>query len=88
VNALIAKAMEGDIAAIKEIADRVDGKVPQQMQGDPDAPLVVGRIERVIVDPKVIEHEDEQPLKLVKGREQYQQRFLAVSTAKARWSIP
>lgn len=27
--ALVAKAMEGDVAAIKEIHDRIDGKVPQ-----------------------------------------------------------
>ena len=36
--------MEGDIAAIKEIADRVDGKVPQAVQGDAEAPLVINRI--------------------------------------------
>lgn len=43
---LIAKAEEGDIAALKEIGDRVDGKAPQAITGDPDneAPirLVIG----------------------------------------------
>ena len=28
-DALVAKAMSGDVPAIKEIADRIDGKVPQ-----------------------------------------------------------
>ena len=28
-NALIDKAIEGDVTAIKEVLDRVDGKVPQ-----------------------------------------------------------
>lgn len=50
-EALLAKAMEGDVTAMKEVADRVDGKVPQQIQGDPDNPLVVERVIREIVDP-------------------------------------
>ena len=52
VDALIAKAMEGDIAAIKEIADRVDGKVPQTIHGDPDNPLIIEGIVREIVRPE------------------------------------
>lgn len=32
--ALLAKGMDGDVSAIKEIADRLDGKVPQTLQGD------------------------------------------------------
>lgn len=28
-DALVAKALEGDVPAIKEVADRLDGKVPQ-----------------------------------------------------------
>jgi len=31
-RALIAKAEEGDMAAIKEFADRIDGKVPQGLE--------------------------------------------------------
>ena len=34
--ALIHKASEGDIPAIKELADRLDGKVPQAIVGDDD----------------------------------------------------
>jgi phage I-like protein len=32
--ALMAKASIGDVAAIKEVADRMDGKVPQAVIGD------------------------------------------------------
>ena len=40
---LIAQAEAGDIQAIKELADRLDGKPAQQVQlsGDADAPLVI-----------------------------------------------
>lgn len=33
-TALVAKAATGDVAAIKEIADRLDGRVPQGIVGD------------------------------------------------------
>jgi hypothetical protein len=33
-QALIAKAMDGDMQAIKELADRTDGKVAQSIIGD------------------------------------------------------
>lgn len=51
-DALVEKAMTGDVPAIKEIADRLDGKVPQAVVGDNDADPIklVHRIERVIVD--------------------------------------
>ncbi len=52
IAALLAQAQEGDVAAIREIFDRVDGKVPQAMVGgDEDDPAIqlVHRIERVIV---------------------------------------
>jgi hypothetical protein len=48
-EALLAKALEGDVAAMKEVADRVDGKVPVQVQGDPDNPLTIERIIHEIV---------------------------------------
>ena len=32
-EALVGKAMSGDVAAIKEVADRLDGKVPQGITG-------------------------------------------------------
>lgn len=42
-DALVDKAMGGDVAAIKEIADRLDGKVPQGVVGgeEGDSPLMV-----------------------------------------------
>lgn len=50
-DALVAKAIAGDVPAMKEIADRLDGKVPQALVGDDDADPInfVGRIERAIV---------------------------------------
>lgn len=52
-DALVNKALTGDVPAIKEIADRLDGKVPQALVGDNDLDPIklVTRIERVIVDP-------------------------------------
>jgi hypothetical protein len=50
-EALLAKAFEGDVAAMKEVADRVDGKVPQTLQGDRDNPLIIARIIREFVEP-------------------------------------
>lgn len=49
---LIERAKEGDVTALREIGDRVDGKPAQVLQGDPDNPLHVEMIERRIVDPK------------------------------------
>lgn len=47
-----ALALEGDIQAIKEIGNRLEGTPMQavQISGDEDAPLQV--IKRVVVDPK------------------------------------
>lgn len=39
VIALIDKAIEGDIPAMKEVLDRVEGKVTQPIGGDEDHPL-------------------------------------------------
>jgi hypothetical protein len=48
---LIMAAEEGKMDAIKEFADRIDGKVPQAVQGDSENPLeLVHRIERHIVE--------------------------------------
>jgi hypothetical protein len=33
-EALVLKAMDGDVPAIREVADRLDGKVPQGIVGD------------------------------------------------------
>ena len=54
IAALLAKAQEGDVTAIREVLDRVDGKVPQAVVGgDEDDPAIqlVHRIERIIVRP-------------------------------------
>ncbi len=49
---LLTLAEGGDIQALKEVGDRLDGKPAQQVQlsGDADAPIVT-RVEQVIVDP-------------------------------------
>lgn len=40
--ALVAKGLDGDVPALKEIGDRVDGKVTQPIAGDEEAgPIVV-----------------------------------------------
>ena len=51
---LIEKAQEGDMQAIKELADRTDGKVPQAIVGDEDEPPInlVSKIVREIVRPQ------------------------------------
>lgn len=38
-EALVNKAKEGDVPAINAVADRLDGKPPQAIIGDPDNPL-------------------------------------------------
>jgi hypothetical protein len=52
-DALVAKAISGDVPAIKEIAERLDGKVPQAVVGDDEGDPInmIARIERVIVRP-------------------------------------
>ncbi len=49
-RALLAKANEGEGWAVKEIADRLDGKVPQAVIGDADEdPILINAIVRTIV---------------------------------------
>ena len=53
--------VQPDVAAIKEIIDRVQGKAPQAVQlgGDPDNPLeVVNVIERIVIDATFSRDED------------------------------
>jgi hypothetical protein len=38
-DALLVKAEDGDMAALKEVGDRLDGKPAQTLEGNPDAPL-------------------------------------------------
>ena len=40
--AMAAKAMSGDMAAAKEIADRIDGKVPTAIGGTDELPSIKG----------------------------------------------
>lgn len=53
-EALISKAKDGDVSAIKEIADRIDGKVPQAIGGtdELDPIKTVTEVRYTIVDPK------------------------------------
>ena len=48
-------ALSGDMGAMREMFDRLDGKPAQQVQlsGDADAPLR-HRVEQVIVDPESV----------------------------------
>lgn len=50
-DALVDLAVSGDMQAIKEVNDRVDGKAPQTIAGDNDNPIALSLIERIIVDP-------------------------------------
>lgn len=51
---LVENAVGGETAAIREIADRIDGKVPQAHGGDDDMPAIrtVNEVIYTIVDPK------------------------------------
>jgi hypothetical protein len=54
-TALVASGVSGDVSALKEIGDRLDGKVPQAMVGggeDDPAIHVITEIRRSIVDPR------------------------------------
>lgn len=51
---IIRKAIEeGDLAAMKEINDRLDGRAAQSLtiSGDEDNPITIRKVERVIVKP-------------------------------------
>lgn len=49
----VTKCMSGDMAAIKELAERHDGKVPQAVVGgdEDDNPIKIETIRRIIVRP-------------------------------------
>ena len=51
---LVTMAEAGDLQAIREIADRLDGKARQQLElmGEDGGPVQVEKVERVIVDPQ------------------------------------
>ena len=50
---LVARAAEGDVAALRELGDRLDGKPAQTVQGpgDDGEHKITAKIEQVIVDP-------------------------------------
>lgn len=51
---IIEKAIDdGDLAALKEINDRLDGRAAQSLtiSGDEDNPITIRKVERVIVKP-------------------------------------
>lgn len=48
---LIDRALEGDVTALKEVGDRIDGKPAQAITGADGGPVQLERIERVIVEP-------------------------------------
>lgn len=51
-KSLVAKAMDGDIPALKEIGDRLDGKPTQQTEiSGLDGGTIYATINRVITDP-------------------------------------
>jgi hypothetical protein len=49
-NKLIEKAQEGDMQAIKELGDRLDGKPNQSVDANITGDLTITKIERAIVD--------------------------------------
>lgn len=52
-DALVAAGMAGEVNALKELGDRLDGKVPQAIVGDEDeAPLAIQLLELRAVYPK------------------------------------
>lgn len=50
-KALVNKALEGDVTAMKEIGDRLEGKVVQRVEGSGEGgEFTIKLIERVIID--------------------------------------
>lgn len=49
-HALLDKAESGDVAALKEFGDRIEGKAPQALTG-PDGGAIIHSVEYVIVKP-------------------------------------
>jgi len=40
-HALYTKASEGDMTAIKELGDRLDGRAVQELKGDSESPVII-----------------------------------------------
>jgi len=54
-EAMLAKAAEGDISAIKELGDRMDGRAHQStsLEGPDGGPVKIQEVARTIIDPQV-----------------------------------
>lgn len=48
---LLTKAADGDMTAIRELGDRLDGRPAQAITGADGGPIQLEKIQRVIVDP-------------------------------------
>ena len=48
-DALVSKAISGDVVAIKEIADRLDGKVPQGVVGGGEDGDPINIVQRILL---------------------------------------
>lgn len=48
-DALVDKAMSGDVQAIKEVADRIDGKVPQGVIGGDEEDSPVNIVTKIVL---------------------------------------
>ena len=51
-DALVDKAMSGDVQAIKEVADRIDGKVPQGVIGGDEDDNPISLVTHVVLTAK------------------------------------
>jgi hypothetical protein len=62
-HSLLRQASKGNVPAIKELADRLDGKVPQGLIADEDGGPIVLQVVRYVVDqpPQVIDITPEAP---------------------------
>lgn len=60
-DALVAKGLDGDVPAIREVGDRLDGKPTQPIGGDEDAPIY-HRVLREVFDPKHIADTDSESI--------------------------
>ena len=50
-DALLDECESGDVAALREFGDRIEGRVVQAISG-PDGGAIIHTVERVIVEPK------------------------------------
>jgi len=50
-DALVKKGLKGDVAALKELGDRIDGKAPQAIEGTGPQGEIIHSVEVVFVNP-------------------------------------